>query len=142
MDGKRVAPQRRLPDVLWGRMEPLEPRLRRNRKGGRPWVANRASSDGIFYELRTGCQWNAVPREFGAGKAIFRIELFGLRVMFELPFFAFPAPGRASLPGYTFQKEMGMGNQVKIIALEISSMRVPTGRMSNNVLAFRTAGFR
>jgi transposase len=25
---------------------------------------------GIFYVLRTGCQWKAMPREFGSGSAI------------------------------------------------------------------------
>lgn len=27
-------------------------------------------ADGIFYVLRTGCQWKAVPREFGSGSTI------------------------------------------------------------------------
>jgi len=28
--------------------------------------------DGIFYVLRTGCQWKAVPQEFGSGSTIHR----------------------------------------------------------------------
>jgi putative transposase len=27
-------------------------------------------ADGIFYKLRTGCQWNAIPRIFGASSTI------------------------------------------------------------------------
>jgi transposase len=72
MDERRVAPQWRLPDELWKRMEPLLPKLRASRKGGRPWVPNRAIADGIFYVLRTGCQWKAVPREFGSGSTLHR----------------------------------------------------------------------
>lgn len=72
MDDKGVSPQWRLPDAMWERMEPLLPRLRKNRKGGRPWVPNRAIADGIFYVLRTSCQWKAVPREFGSGSTLHR----------------------------------------------------------------------
>jgi transposase len=28
--------------------------------------------DGIFYVLRTGCQWKAAPREFGSGSSLHR----------------------------------------------------------------------
>lgn len=28
--------------------------------------------EGIFYVLRTGCQWKAVPREYGCGSSIHR----------------------------------------------------------------------
>ena len=35
-------------------------------KGGRPAKKNvKLIADGIFYRLRTGCQWDAVPRQFG-----------------------------------------------------------------------------
>ena len=72
MDKDSVAAAWRLPDALWERMEPLLPKLRSGRKGGRPWVPNRAIADGIFYVLRTGCQWKAVPREFGSGSTLHR----------------------------------------------------------------------
>jgi transposase len=28
--------------------------------------------DGIFYVLRTGCQWKALPREYGSGSTVHR----------------------------------------------------------------------
>ena len=34
----------------------------------------RKVANGIFYVLGTGCQWNAVPREFGAGNTLHRWE--------------------------------------------------------------------
>ena len=62
----------RMPDVMWQRIEPMLPKYRKNRKGGRPRVPLRQVLDGIFYVLRTGCQWKAVPREFGSGSTLHR----------------------------------------------------------------------
>ena len=62
----------RMPDVMWERFEPLLPKLRRSRKGGRPPIGWRRALDGIFYVLRTGCQWKAIPREFGSGSTLHR----------------------------------------------------------------------
>jgi putative transposase len=70
-----------LSDEIWSKIEPLLPkpksRLRgrgKNRKhiGGRPAADRRKTMAGIFYILRTGCQWNAVPSEYGSGKTLHR----------------------------------------------------------------------
>lgn len=61
-----------LPDKLWVRMEKLLPKYKSNPKGGRPRADLRKVANGIFYVLRTGCQWNAVPREFGTGSTLHR----------------------------------------------------------------------
>lgn len=48
-------------DQLWERIEPLLPKARARNPGmGRPRVADRKAMDGIFFVLRTGCQWNAL----------------------------------------------------------------------------------
>lgn len=63
----------RMPDELWIRIESLLPELPlyASPKGGRPRLQKRRPiADGIFYKLRTGCQWNAVPRVFGASSTI------------------------------------------------------------------------
>lgn len=62
----------RIPDELWQRLEPLLPYPRRSPKGGRPHLDYRQVLDGIFYVLRTGCQWKAVPPEFGSGSSLHR----------------------------------------------------------------------
>jgi transposase len=72
MEQKQVAEAWRLPDELWQKVEPLLPKYRRSRKGGRPRLPQRQIMDGIFYVLRTGCQWKAVPREFGSGSSLHR----------------------------------------------------------------------
>jgi transposase len=52
----------RVSDELWAVLEPLLPkRLNQHRfGGGRPRVPDRRCADGIFYVLRTGCQWEAL----------------------------------------------------------------------------------
>ena len=59
-----------LPDALWERMKPLLPKYRPSPKGGRPRLPLRRIADGIFYVLRTGCQWKAAPREYGSGSTL------------------------------------------------------------------------
>src|SRR4029453_17781044 len=62
---KRQAPNWRVPGELWDRVEPLLPRYRTGKQGGRPRADLRPVLNGILYVLRTGCQWKAAPREFG-----------------------------------------------------------------------------
>ena len=50
----------RVSDKLWQKIEPLLPKHKSSPKGGRPRVADRQAMDGIFFVLRTGCQWNAL----------------------------------------------------------------------------------
>jgi transposase len=56
-----------VPDRLWRQIAPLLPREQLKPRGGRPRVADRIALAGIIYRLRTGCQWKAIPREFGSG---------------------------------------------------------------------------
>ena len=45
----------------------------RHRLGqGRKRLDSRKVLSGIFYVLRTGCQWKALPREFGSGSSLHR----------------------------------------------------------------------
>ena len=70
---ERISANWRIPDALWKRMEPLLPvRKRRRRYPGRKPLAWRQVIDGIFYVLRTGCQWKAAPRDFGSGSSLHR----------------------------------------------------------------------
>ena len=64
----------RLPEEMWERLEALLPtRPRRNRrKGGRPPLDRRRVADAIFYVLRTGIQWKALPGELGSASSAHR----------------------------------------------------------------------
>jgi transposase len=60
-----------VPDVLWNRITPLlPPRNRKRKKTGRPRMDDRKAMSAIFYVLRTGCQWNALPRSLGASSTV------------------------------------------------------------------------
>ncbi len=57
-------------DEFWARVEPLVPPQPPKPKGGRPRMADRAAFGAIVYVLRTGIQWNALPREMGASSTV------------------------------------------------------------------------
>jgi transposase len=59
-----------IPEALWERIDLVIPIYRPSRKGGRPRLSMRNVVNGILYVLTTGCQWKAMPREFGSGSAI------------------------------------------------------------------------
>ncbi len=57
-------------DELWARVEPLIPPAPPRPKGGRKRVPARPVFAAIVYLLRTGIQWNALPRELGASSTV------------------------------------------------------------------------
>ncbi|MGH7162831.1 MAG: IS5 family transposase [Planctomycetota bacterium] len=69
MARREIADTFRIPDELWERVQLFLPRFPRQ-KTGRPRLEPRKVVDGIFYILRTGCQWKAAPSEFGSGSTL------------------------------------------------------------------------
>jgi len=62
-----------LPDAVWERVRLCIPARRHDKsKGGRPPIPDRVLMCGILYRLRTGCQWDAIPSEFGSGTTCYR----------------------------------------------------------------------
>ena len=60
-----------LPDAVWQRMEPLIP-PKKSKEGHPRTVDLRRITEGIFYVLRTGVQWQACPRErFGPPSTVY-----------------------------------------------------------------------
>jgi transposase len=59
-----------IPDALWERIDLVIPIYQSSGKGGRPRLPMRNVVGGIFYVLATGCQWKAMPKQFGSGSAI------------------------------------------------------------------------
>ena len=60
-----------IPDVLWDKIVLLlPPPKRKKKKAGRPRMNDRQAMSAIFYVLRTGCQWKALPRSLGASSTV------------------------------------------------------------------------
>ena len=71
--GRRAVPTIwQIPDDLWLIVQHVLPREELRRSRGRPWIPPRRILDAVLYVLRTGCQWKAVPREFGSGSTVHR----------------------------------------------------------------------
>lgn len=62
----------RISDSFWRAIEPLLPKYPISSHGGRPRSDRRKTLEGIFYVLRTGCQWKALPRSYGSGSTVHR----------------------------------------------------------------------
>ncbi len=61
-----------VPDVLWERIEPVLLEADPPNPRGRPRADARRALDGIIFRLRSGCQWNRLPKEFGDDSTIHR----------------------------------------------------------------------
>ncbi|HEY4387474.1 MAG TPA: IS5 family transposase [Ktedonobacteraceae bacterium] len=57
-------------DELWEHVSPFIPQAPSHAKGGRPRMPDRDALSAIIYVLRTGIQWNALPRELGASSTV------------------------------------------------------------------------
>ena len=71
-------------DELWERVRPLIPERAPHPKGGRPAEDDRQMVSAILYVLRTGIQWNALPRELGASTTVYdRFRLWERQGFFQ-----------------------------------------------------------
>lgn len=65
-----VGREYQISDELWERIQLLLPPPKPKKKLGRPRMDDRRAMTAIFYVLRTGCQWKALPRSLGAGSTV------------------------------------------------------------------------
>ena len=69
-NGDSVDTAYQIPDRLWERMRTQLPPPKPKKKSGRPRMGDRLAMNAIFYVLRTGCQWKALPRSLGARSTV------------------------------------------------------------------------
>ena len=62
----------RVPDELWHNIQPILDELDPPAKTGRPRIDPRTALDGMIYRMRTGCQWNQLPKEFPDDASVHR----------------------------------------------------------------------
>lgn len=71
--GRAVRPTiTRVPDDLWEMLIKAIPKREFRPSGGRPRADPRKIVDGVLYVLRTGCQWKALPEQYGSGSTCHR----------------------------------------------------------------------
>ena len=61
-----------LPDELWGRVEPILKRRYPAARTGRPRADLRRVLDGVIFRMRSGCQWNRMPKRYGDDATVHR----------------------------------------------------------------------
>lgn len=61
-----------VPDELWEQVEPVLLGLDPPKATGRKRADPRPILNGIVFRLRSGCQWNKLPRQFGDDSTIHR----------------------------------------------------------------------
>lgn len=62
----------RVPDELWAKIELILAEHDPAKPIGRKRIDLRRALDGIIYRLRSGVQWNQLPREFGDDSSVHR----------------------------------------------------------------------
>jgi putative transposase len=60
----------RVSDEFWEKVQPLIPPTPSHAKGGRTRMDDRQAFAAMIYVLRTGMQWNALPRQMGASSTV------------------------------------------------------------------------
>ena len=61
-----------IPDGLWEQIHPVILKMDPAKSTGRKRANPRRILDGIIFRLRSGCQWNRLPRELGDDSTIHR----------------------------------------------------------------------
>jgi putative transposase len=62
----------RVPDDLWAEIEFILSEVDPPKPIGRKRIDPRCALDGIIYRLRSGVQWNQLPKEFGDDSSVHR----------------------------------------------------------------------
>jgi transposase len=62
----------RVPDELWAEIKAVLDEHDPPKRLGRKRIDQRRALDGIIFRMRSGCQWNQLPREFGDDSSVHR----------------------------------------------------------------------
>ena len=73
-----------VPDPLWQRIEPILQEFWPERPTGRRPADWRQVLNGIAFRMRTGCQWEQLPRRFGPKSTVHGWFQLGARGTFGL----------------------------------------------------------
>src|SRR5215204_5675646 len=81
---KPLPPIWRVPDELWEIIEPILEKHDPPKSTGRPRIGRREALDAIIFRMRSGCQWNSLPKEFPDDSSVHRtFQRWQQRGLFE-----------------------------------------------------------
>ena len=60
------------PDAAWQRLQPILAEAYPAKPTGRSRIDFRKAINGIIFRMRTGCQWNHLPKTFGDDSSVHR----------------------------------------------------------------------
>ena len=90
---------------------------------GRPKICARRALSGVYYTLKTGCQWNAIPRCFGSSSAIHRF----FQLLVELEFF------QRIWNEYLIEYDEKIGINFSVQSMDAAITKAPLGGQSTGV---------
>ena len=61
-----------IPDAAWQRLQPILAEAYPAKPTGRSRIDFRKAINGIIFRMRTGCQWNQLPKTFGDDSSVHR----------------------------------------------------------------------
>ena len=62
----------RVPDELWDKIKRILDQYDPPKRMGRKRIDQRKALDGVIFRMRTGCQWNQLPKGFGDDSSVHR----------------------------------------------------------------------
>lgn len=62
----------RVPDELWAEIKAILDEYDSAKRLGRKRIDQRKALNGIIFRMRSGCQWNQLPKEFGDDSSVHR----------------------------------------------------------------------
>ena len=71
-ESKRLPTIWHVPDELWDKIRPIINQHDPPKHTGRKRIDPRAALDTIIFRMRSGCQWNQLPREFPDDSSVHR----------------------------------------------------------------------
>ena len=101
---------------------------------GRPRTGQREALDGIIYQLRTGCQWNQLPEQFGDDSSVHRtLQRWVAKGVFER-IWAVLIENCQELDGVDWEWQSADGSMGKARFGGIASGRIPriAAKMAQN----------
>jgi len=61
-----------VPDALWEIIQPILSKRDPPAATGAPRIDQRKALNGVIHQMRSGCQWNQLPKQFGDDSSIHR----------------------------------------------------------------------